>query len=304
MLRNAPRNLEPLISSLPFWLNSLDLCRISIQGIEHIACIDNQASCNVLSLRFALENQVAMEPVSLPFTLGDGSRAYATGRVLVNCIARVHFPTCEFYIVPKCIQPIILGRSFLYESGLLKCPRHIADKPLFPFRQKGTASHPVKHHFASRDHHFQSQIRIQIGLKEARAVPDKASNQNFMSLAYAQALGYSIEEARHGQITVTLANGAKFGCHGQIETRLEVRRMKGQAISLRCRSTIIDGHPFDLSVGNTFVKRYKVFDENVSDIEWTHVDEDTLFLCPTFSYSKGGKGILSDQHSMVYTAIC
>ncbi|KAH7420203.1 hypothetical protein BKA64DRAFT_35690 [Cadophora sp. MPI-SDFR-AT-0126] len=294
MLRNAPRSLEPLISSLPFWVDSLDLCRISIEGIEHIACIDNQASCSILSLEFALKNHIAVEPVNVPFTLGDGSLAYATGRALVNCIARgVHFPSCEFYILPYGIQPIILGRPFLYESGLLRCPRHTGHEALAPLRQKNMAIHPVKHHCTMRDHQFQSQIRIQIGLKEAQAVPDKASNQNFMSLAYAQALGYSVEGAQHSRVTVKLANGARVQCHGHIETQFKFRGIAGQCKSMRSRFTIIDGHPFDLSLGNPFVKKHQVFDERISDIEWTHVDEENLFLCPTFGSSKGSKGFFA-----------
>jgi hypothetical protein len=81
------------------------------------------------------------------------------------------------------------------------------------------------------------------GMKEAQAVPDKGSNKNVMSLAYAHALGYPVEGGQHSRVTVKLANGAIIQSHGSIETQFKFRRMVGQPIQCEVGSSSSTGIP-------------------------------------------------------------
>jgi hypothetical protein len=112
-----------------------------------------------------------------------------------------------------------------------------------------------------------------------------------MSLAYATSMGYSVDRQPNNKVTLKLGNGVFIQSSGTVEAYLRLRGTAGQTRQLGSRFIVIDGLPFDLAVGNTFIRKYKVFDKRISDIEWSHDEEENLHFCPVIKTTHNGKGV-------------
>ena len=53
---------------------------------------------------------------------------------------------------------------------------------------------------------------------------------------------------------------------------------------------VVVNFPFDVAFGNAFIHELKVFDVNLSYVEWVRVREELPFLCPL--RQKEGHGVI------------
>ena len=207
-------------------LPAQDYSQIFINGRRYSGLVDNQASTNVVTLDFARKQRFKIVPKRVPFELANGSVQYSLGYTLVSCAltrdqprSRLH----EFYILATCIEPLILGRRLLYDMGIL-CPPGDSD-----LRSVGcdmgdgslVGKNPLGETMILRP-----EVRIHIrhsgGIKKILAVPDKGSDVNVMSLAFAQSLGYNIDRKGTSQRTHRLASGLVIRSVGIVRASFEI----------------------------------------------------------------------------------
>lgn len=227
-------------------LSRVDFRRVSLGGEEHIALVDNQAGSNVMSLNFARSHDINIEPASVTFLLADGETHFSIGQAFVDFAFR-HIPalTIKFHIFTHAIFPIILGRQLLREIRILgSLPSELKCPP-------------------------QSQIRIVVEHQtkiavEATAILDKGSAKNIMSLAFAKRNGYLVPMEPNGSASslIRIGNGITVRNSGRAKAYLRIPTMEGKKgtpnshLQIGCHFVILSGFPFDLALGNTFVRRY------------------------------------------------
>ena len=186
-----------------------------------------------------------------------------------------------FHIFTTCIEPLILGRRLLYDMGIMSPPKArelqgtnfdnqeislVGEKPL----DENTILRPeVRIYISHRD-----------GVKRILAVPDKGSELNAMSLAFAQSMGYSIDRKATSQYTLRLASGLMIRSIGTVCASFEIDMKSARLDLLQKTFAVVVNFPFDIAFGNAFIRELKIFEANLSCLEWAHVREDIPLLCP------------------------
>ena len=265
-------------------LPAQDYSQIFINGKRYSGLIDNQASTNVMTLDFARKQRFKIVPKRVPFELANGSVQYSIGYTLLSCAltrdqqkTRPH----EFYIFATCIEPLILGRSLLYDVGILRPPvdRHLPS--LFCDKEENSL---VGENPLGETVFLRPKVRIHLrhsgGIRKILAVPDKGSDVNVMSLAFAQSLGYNIDRQGTSQRTLQVANGLMIRSVGIVCASFEIDMSRARLDLMQKHFAVVVNFPFDIAFGNAFIRELKVFEANLSCLEWVHVREELPLLCP------------------------
>ena len=128
------------------------------------------------------------------------------------------------------------------------------------------------------------EVRIHIrhsgGIKKILAIPDKGSDVNVMSLAFAQSLGYNIDRKGTSQRTHRLASGLVIRSVGIVRASFEIDMNSARLNLMQKPFAVHINFPFDIAFGNPFIHELKVFEANLSCLEWVHVREEFPLLCP------------------------
>lgn len=137
-------------------------------------------------------------------------------------------------------------------------------------------------------------IRHRDGVKKILAVPDKGSEVNAMSLAFAQSMGYSIDRKAISQYTLRLASGLMIRSVGTVCASFEIDMKSARLDLLQKTFAVIVNFPLNIAFGNAFIRELKIFEANLSCLEWVHVREDLPLLCP----------LIGKQHGIFCTIKC
>lgn len=244
-----------------------------------------------MALDFARKHRYKITPERVPFELADGTVEYSVGHTFVSCArtrdrqrTRVH----EFHIFITCIEPLILGQRLLDDLGILsvaklgECGSPNNSKEYDP---------SVSEKFLSKSLLLHPKIRIHIrhsgGIKNVLAIPDKGSGVNAMSLAFAQSMRYNIHRSPTIQYTLRIATGLMIQSVGTVRASFEID-LKSARLNLSQKSfAVIENFPFDIAFGNQFIQELKIFEANLSCLEWVHVQERLPLLCPLSSAKPG-----------------
>ena len=126
-------------------------------------------------------------------------------------------------------------------------------------------------------------IRHSGGIKKVLAVPDKGSSVDAMSLAFAQSMGYIIDRRGANQCTLRLASGLMIRSVGTVRASFEIDMKSARLDLLQRTFAVIVNFPFDVAFGNAFIHERKVFEANLSCLEWVYVREILPLLLPITS---------------------
>ena len=244
-----------------------------------------------MTLDFARKHRFKITPKRVPFELADGTVQYSIGHTHVSCArtrdrqrTRVH----EFHIFITCIEPLVLGHRLLDDLGILSAAK---------LGECGSPNHSkrnnllVDEEFLSKTLLLHPKIRIHLrhsgGVKNVLAVPDKGSGVNAMSLAFAQSMRYNIHRRTTIQYTLRSATGLIIQSVGTVRASFEID-LKSARLNLSQETfDVIENFPFDVAFGNQFIRELKVFEANLSCLEWVHVREELPLLCPIRSNPPG-----------------
>ncbi len=244
-----------------------------------------------MALDFARKHRFKITPNRAPFELADGAVQYSVGHTLVSCAhtrdqqrTQVH----GFYIFNTCLEPLILGRRLLDDLGILNFAK---------ISEFGTPNHNKEYNplisekILGQTLPLHPQVRIHIrhsgGTKKLLAVPDKGSGVNAMSLKFAQSMKYNIHRRATTQYTLRSASGLIIQSVGTVRASFEIDLKSGKLDLLQKPFAVIENFPFDLAFGNQFIRELKVFEANLSCLEWVHVREGLPLLCPIISNEHG-----------------
>ncbi|CAF9908899.1 hypothetical protein IMSHALPRED_007532 [Imshaugia aleurites] len=246
-----------------------------------------------MTLDFARKQRFKIVPKRVPFELANGSVQYSIGYTLLSCAltrdqqkTRPH----EFYIFATCIEPLILGRSLLYDVGILRPPvdRHLPS--LFCDKEENSL---VGENPLGETVFLRPKVRIHLrhsgGIRKILAVPDKGSDVNVMSLAFAQSLGYNIDRQGTSQRTLQVANGLMIRSVGIVCASFEIDMSRARLDLMQKHFAVVVNFPFDIAFGNAFIRELKVFEANLSCLEWVHVREELPLLCPFMTAVHAGE---------------
>jgi hypothetical protein len=254
---------------------------IVLNGKLQLAVPDNQASANIMSLKFAISERIKAGSVKIPFILGDGSILYSIGRATADCALQSspHSTRAyQFYIFLNPIEPVILGRKFLHDAGLSRYPKSL-NRQLFPDDDNADARSVWT--TRSLDHIEYSRWQIRVALRcgstieEIGVVYDRGSDINVMSFAYAQEIGMEIKWSQRHQESIHLADGSTTETLGFVYASI---RFYGHLGQIPLRFVLIDSLPFHVAIENPFIEQDRIF-EDVHDFNWTFTDGEDALLC-------------------------
>ena len=268
---------------------------IVLNGKLQLALPDNQASANIMSLKFAVIERIKMDRVKIPFTFGDGSVHYSIGRATADCALQSspHSTRAyQFYIFLDLIEPIILGRKFLHDAGLSRYPKRLS-RQLLPDEDDADARSVWTTRSLDQIEYSSWQIRVVLRygstVKDIGVVCDRGSDINVMSLAYAQEIGIDIRWSQRHQESVCLADGSATEILGFIYASIRFYGQAGRLGLIQLRFVLIDSLPFHVAIGNPFIKQCRIF-EDMHDFDWTFTDDEEALLCMMRLASKWKKG--------------
>lgn len=257
---------------------------------------DNQASANIMSLDFAWREGIRVDPVRVPFVLGDGSIHYSVGRAIVDCALPVD-PDCprlhEFYVLFSPTAPLILGRKFLHEAHITRLPSANATSPVATDDDHVSIRTSISlDHIEYSTWHVKATLRHEEVVEESSIVPDQGSDINCMSLKYARDINVGIKPCQKIRDTlVCLADGRSASVMGFADVFIQfsgtATRQLGQ---IPVRFAIIENLPFHLILGNPAIKKFKIL-EDTSFFEWVRVVDQYATLCPLTERKPKGKCI-------------
>ena len=235
-----------------------------------------------MSLTFASKNKIKFEAFQTLFVLADASTDLSIGRALVDCTVPGKGSRtfkCEFHILASTFEPLILGRPFLYDTGLLEVPSSAARDPSESEQMEASTKRLAS---ARLRHCLRPHVRLQVQYKgkvtETLAVIDTGAAANIMSLAYARSLGYEMSERCRFPSVITLGNGRTVRSAGLIKTLVHFPGTLGTPQFQYKQFLIIENPPFDITIGNSFFRAMQVYGKCVSDLEWIH--ENVPLFCP------------------------
>lgn len=248
-----------------------------------MACIDNQASSNIMSLSFAQSHSVRIEPHSIQFTLADGSTQWSAGRGYALCaFGRTELPDFEFHIFESTAYPIVLGQPFIREAKIDPL-RKSRFRPPWPARGRQRTITGTE---TPTDPSFASPMRLQLshnsGSAGASAILDRGSTRNLMSLSYAKTSNYHIARLPADRPTLLLGNGALVTTSGTVRAalylspKLQVPQPVDN-VEIPTEFIILDGLPFDVAIGNQFIRDH-------SDIYRHHTARKQVHYPPELSW--------------------
>ena len=257
---------------------------IVLNGKPQLALPDNQASANIMSLKFAVIERIKVDRVKLPFILGDGSVHYSVGRATADCALQSspHSTRAyQFYIFLDLIEPIILGRKFLHDAGLSRYPKRLGRQLLqddddADARSVWTTRSLDQIEYSSWQ--IRGALRYGSTVEDIGVVCDTGSDINVMSLAYAQKLGINIRWSHRHQESVYLADGSTTETLGFIYALFRFYGRAGRLGLMQLRFMLIDSLPFHVAIGDPFIKQCRIF-EDMHDFDWTFTDDEEALLC-------------------------
>ncbi|EFZ04126.2 hypothetical protein MAA_01200 [Metarhizium robertsii ARSEF 23] len=248
---------------------------------------DNQASANIMSLEFARQERITVEEsVAVPFILGNGSVDYSVGRATADCALPFapHFSGIRgFYVFSTSSQPLILGRAFLLETGLTKCPQNLIRCTTIKGGLSAPPTSPLSRIERSR-WQIKAVVKHASVTHQTSVVPDKGSDFDIMSLAYAQRINAGMTPCQRDQDIVLLANGRVARVMGSAKVSIHFIGKASRLGPIPVRFVIIENLPFHIALGNPFLEKYRVFDR-VSEFQWTHTTDDNALLCSCLRFS-------------------
>lgn len=263
---------------------------VVLNGKSQLAVSDNQASANVMSLKFAIIERIKVERVKTPFILGDGSVHYSIGQATAECAIQSspHSTRAyQFYIFLNLMEPIILGRKFLHDAGLSKYPKRL-NRQLLPDNDDADDADDADARSVwttrSLDYIEYSRWQITVALRYGSTVEkigivcDSGSDINVMSFAYAQEINIDIKWFQRHQESIQLADGSTKEILGFVNASIQFNGRAGRLGRVQLRFMLVDSLPFNVAIGNPFIEQYRIF-EDMHDFDWTFVDEEEAVLC-------------------------
>ena len=259
-------------------------CEVILGGKTYLAVTDTQASANVVSLAFAIEQRVEVEWIRVPFKLSNGAIRHSIGRATAECglssdneQPRAH----QFYIVRDTAEPLVVGRKFLHEAGLAKFPKrrpqlHLKDDDDADIRSIWTTRSldPVEH--------CRWQVRGELRYKGMRSevfvVPDTGSPIDLMSLSYAELAGIEILPLREDSRHVCTGDGGIIEAAGFTHVSLRFDGEAGRYGHNPLKFLVIDGLPFSIGLGYASIERYGILNTS-DDFHWAWLHEEYASLC-------------------------
>lgn len=273
-------------------------CEVILNGRLHLAIADNQASANIMSLDFARRERIKVDWVAVPFILVDGSMCYSVGQATAKCALRSSMPPsqlCVFYIFLSPVEPLILGRKFLHENGLIKLS--YTPSQLLSVGDEDCLSAPIRMSLSHLDSsRFQVKTVLKFGNKveEVFLLPDRGSDIDVMSMAYARKIGIDIMPCRPSQESIRLADGRIGRVVGSAYASLHFCGRAHHLETIATHFAIIENPPFEIALGNSSIKGTGIF-EDKSDFEWAYTIEDHAILCMLRRSRKRPSKLLSEN---------
>jgi len=234
-----------------------------------------------MTLDFAKNHKLGIRDSKTTFTLANGSFSDSIGHVRIICGLyndRTSLSHRDFHVFSTALHPLILGGPFLHETKVLKMPRVDSSRKFLSSDTKNTARLVG----AMPDKYLRSYFHIQINYNcviiNTLAVPDIGACINSMSLAYAQSMGFAIESSHRHQYHIQLTDQSLTQAKGIVDLLVWPNDCSRSPQYFKCRFVILDGLPFDISLGNIFINKYGVLSRNLDRLKWRYSAEKSLGL--------------------------
>jgi hypothetical protein len=233
-----------------------------------------------MTLAFAFNNHLKVQPSRVGFLLANGSTQYSIGHVSLECGLSRNSGNIfhqDFYVFPTSKRALVVGKPFLSATRILKTSRiTFQGHQSFPFSPHGPKIEPET---TGSGPNF---IRLRIlrhGLHEdAAAILDKGSSLNAMSVDYAETMGYCLQLPKFSQSLIRLGNGTLLCICGTVKVRIELSRNILGAGSCHITFVVIKGLPFNLLMGNPFITQYNIMQKRHLHIDCAVGEEATLYF--------------------------
>ncbi|KAF4621893.1 hypothetical protein G7Y89_g14452 [Cudoniella acicularis] len=195
--------------------NGRKILRVTLKGVEHIACPDSGSDKNIISKEFAKEHNFRIRCGKKDikrFELGSGAYIESIGRARLPCSLAKGSGSCRkqwFHVLADSIVPLIMGRHFLEQTQVLTKNRHLLER--CPPELRFIPS--LKFIGSPRK---RSGMGVSINGRVLVATPDTGSDLNLISLACAERERFYIDKGQEGLVRLQNADGSVTKTMGRV----------------------------------------------------------------------------------------
>lgn len=214
---------EPPLADTGFQERIRSYLPLSVGGKTERALADTGAQENVMCEAFAKELNLTVTKSkvgSYHFVNAIGGTMEAIGYTTIHCSLEDDEPQSfrsgrmtRFWVFSKLVEPLVVGRNFLENTGTLTKWRHQLQKIIAP---QGVALRIL--HLELPKWRINSTINDEIVL----ANPDTGSDLDLLSLAYVQHRGLRIQEVEPKCEYVEFADGSQKKLSGAVLVRFNI----------------------------------------------------------------------------------
>ncbi|KAI0970642.1 hypothetical protein F4678DRAFT_435838 [Xylaria arbuscula] len=228
--------------------SALAIYPFQVNGNGCEALLDNQASANFMTLGFARDHDIEHHGHGRMFEMVSGYRVKSLGQATANI--QLHSEEAipwEFEVLESAMEPLILGRRFLYETKLLTRPAQLLND---------NGQNPAL-----------SKLGIQLGprLENVCALPIQSSPRDAMSDTYATSQNLPREA---GEYIIQSGDGTFTHSFEIVKTKVRLNNAGTQDM-LTLKFLVIGCLPFDLTLGNTTIKQRSLLHPSEKYRPWT-----------------------------------
>ncbi|KAK5049096.1 hypothetical protein LTR84_005519 [Exophiala bonariae] len=231
------------------------LLPLAIKGVTQNAVADTGAQENVMSGSLAKKLKLPVHKAgggNHQFVNAVGTRMTAIGYTQVPCIFQdqsQQIVTSRFWVFPKLIVPLVVGRKFLESTETLTRFKH---------RLRNLA---ISAGISLRVLHMELprwRLNCTIGSSPTLANPDTGSDLGLMSLSFVQQNGFKIEPNRRDQEYIQFADGSTQRLKGVVSVPFSIGQ--GQYGNRDHEFHVLDRLTSEVLLGNSTLRELDVFD--------------------------------------------
>ena len=233
---------------------------LELRGQNHTALADTGAQENVMSAALAKELQLNIQKdgrTTHSFENAVGKRMEVAGHATVNCRFSdlpQKMVTMKFWIMPKVVVPLIVGRRFLEETSCLTRFAHRLRK----INVFGNLRPRILHLELPR-----LRLQCQVGDQLMPTNPDTGSDLDLMSAPYFRRSKFRLQKIRRARQFVELADGSTARLSGFVRVPFALGR-GGLPTHLR-DFYVLEGLTTDILLGNGTLEEFDAFNAHKDD---------------------------------------
>ena len=190
---------------------------------------------------------------------------------------------CHFYIFEHVLAPIILGRKFLHDAGISRCPTRSGAPAELDDDCDGQSIWTTRSLDQVETYGWQVMATLSSGYStmDVAIVCDGGSNVNLMSLVYAEGIR-SERKILPGNLSnsayIRLAYCRITGALGICYVSIQFHGRASQFGFIPVAFILVADLPFPIAIGASFIQRYRIF-EDLRLFDWKITNDDQPMLC-------------------------